>query len=157
MFMATLHLMCGLPCSGKTTLARQLEQQHSALRLTPDEWHTRLYGQDVEEEEHNARHDLIESMLWEIAARVLSLGVNVILDYGFWAQSERIDYRLRAEQLGASSELHFVEVSEAVLLERLVRRNSQLPPGAAFIPELKLKEWVCLFETPTIHELKRKN
>ena len=35
---ATLHLMVGLPCSGKTTLAKQLEQERSALRLTPDEW-----------------------------------------------------------------------------------------------------------------------
>ncbi len=38
--MATLHLICGLPCAGKTTLERQLEQDYAALRLTPDEWHT---------------------------------------------------------------------------------------------------------------------
>ncbi|MGE3273288.1 MAG: AAA family ATPase, partial [Chloroflexota bacterium] len=44
--MAKLHLMVGLPGSGKTTLARQLEAQYSALRLTPDEWHIRLFGQD---------------------------------------------------------------------------------------------------------------
>jgi Predicted kinase len=37
--MPTLHLMVGLPCSGKTTLARQLEHKYSALRLTTDEWH----------------------------------------------------------------------------------------------------------------------
>jgi predicted kinase len=35
--MVTLHLMVGLPCSGKTTLARTLEHERSALRLTPDE------------------------------------------------------------------------------------------------------------------------
>ena len=51
--MATLHLMVGLPCSVKTTLARQLEQEVSTLRLTPDEWHMRPFGYDVEEEEHN--------------------------------------------------------------------------------------------------------
>ena len=93
--MATLHLICGLPCAGKTTLAKRLEQQFSALRLTPDQFHIRLYGQDAEEQEHDARHDLIEAMLWEVAARVLSLGVNVILDFGFWSRSEREDYRSR--------------------------------------------------------------
>ncbi len=31
----TLHLMVGLPCAGKTTLACRLEVEHSALRLTP--------------------------------------------------------------------------------------------------------------------------
>jgi predicted kinase len=54
--MPTLHLMVGLPCAGKTTLARQLEQEYVALRLTPDEWHMPLFGLDVEEPEHEDRH-----------------------------------------------------------------------------------------------------
>ena len=91
--------MVGLPFSGKTTLARKLEQQCSALRLTTDEWHVRLFGQDAKETEHDSRHSLIETMLWNIASRVLELGTNVILDFGFWAREEREDYRLRAKQL----------------------------------------------------------
>jgi hypothetical protein len=35
--MATLHLMCGLPGSGKTTLAERIERESNALRLSP-EW-----------------------------------------------------------------------------------------------------------------------
>src|SRR5919206_203021 len=81
--MATLHLMVGLPCSGKTTRARELEYKCSALRLTPDEWQLRLFGQDAEDPEHNVRHSLMEALLWEIASRALVLGTNVILDYGF--------------------------------------------------------------------------
>ncbi len=153
---ATLHLICGLPCAGKTTLARQLEQEYAALRLTPDEWHTRLFGHDVEEAEHSARHALIEAMLWDIAARVLTLGVNVILDFGFWSQSEREDYRSRAARLDASSEIHFLDVPEAVLLQRLATRNAQLPQGAVFIPEAKLKEWIRMFQPPTQAELERR-
>lgn len=78
--MATLHLICGLPCAGKTTFARQLEQTHQALRFTPDEWHIRLFGMDFAEDEplHDARHNLIETMQWELAARALTLGLNVI-------------------------------------------------------------------------------
>ncbi|WP_368780995.1 AAA family ATPase [Alicyclobacillus fastidiosus] len=34
--------MVGLPCSGKTTLSRELETRHNALRLSPDEWHIPL-------------------------------------------------------------------------------------------------------------------
>lgn len=151
--MATLHLMVGLPLAGKTTLAKQLEQEFSALRLTPDEWNTRLFGQDVEEKEHDDRHFLIEAMLWDIAARVLTLGVNVILDYGFWAKVEREDYRGRAKQLGAGSEIHFVDAPEAVLLERLTARNAQLPRGAAYIPEAKLIEWIPIFQPPTPEEM----
>ncbi len=35
---ARLILTCGLPGAGKTTLARQLAADRSALRLTKDEW-----------------------------------------------------------------------------------------------------------------------
>ena len=134
-YVATLHLMVGLPCSGKTTLVRKLEYERWALRLTPDEWQLRLFGQDAEEPEHNARHALIEALLWEVASRALVLGANVILDFGFWAREEREDYRSRAKQLGASSEVHFLDVSDEELLRRLVRRNAQLSPMASISPK----------------------
>lgn len=153
--MATLHLICGLPCAGKTTFAKRLEQEQLALRLTPDEWHIRLFGQDVKEEEHDGRHDLIETMLWEVAARVLTLGVNVILDFGFWSQSERKEYRSRAAKLGASSEVHFLDVSEKVLLARLAVRNAHLPPNTFLVSKAQLKAWTRLFQPPTRAELKR--
>jgi hypothetical protein len=84
----TLHLIIGLPGSGKTTLAKQLERQHSALRLTPDEWVTRLFGVEVPEEPDIAR-DTVETLLWQIATRALSLGVDVVLDFGCWARGAR--------------------------------------------------------------------
>jgi predicted kinase len=73
--------------------AQKLELYQSALRLTPDEWHVRLFGQDATEPEHDTRHGLIEAMLWNIASRAMILGTNVILDFGFWARQEREDYR----------------------------------------------------------------
>ena len=151
--MPTLHLICGLPCSGKTTYAKQLEREVDALRLTPDEWHVRLFGHDVLEEERDARHDLIEALLWKVAARVLTLDVNVILDFGFWGKGEREDYRSRAAALGAKSELHLLDVPTEVLLERLEKRNAELPEGATYIPEVKLKEWIGWFQLPTQDEL----
>ena len=35
---ARLVLLCGLPASGKTTLARRLAASYGAVRLNPDEW-----------------------------------------------------------------------------------------------------------------------
>ncbi len=154
--MATLHLMVGLPCSGKTTLAQQLEREQSALRLTADEWHVQLFGQDAEEPEHDARHGLIEAMLWNIARRSLELGTNVILDFGFWAREEREDYRARAKQLGASSEVHFLDVSADALLQRLAVRNSQLSQACFHIPQEKMQSWITCFQRPTPDELERR-
>ncbi|MEM7116731.1 MAG: AAA family ATPase [Chloroflexota bacterium] len=155
--MATLHLMVGLPCAGKTTLAKKLEHERAALRLTPDEWQVRLFGQDAAEPEHDARHSLIEAMLWNIASRALELDTNVILDFGFWAQEEREDYRLRAKQLGASSEVHFLDVPEEELLRRLAIRNSQPSQSSFYISEESMKPWIKSFQKPTLDELERRD
>ncbi len=149
----TLHLMVGLPCSGKTTLARQLERKYSALRLTLDEWHIRLYGQDAAEEEHDARHELVEAIQWDVAARALTLGVDVILDFGCWVRIQRDEYRLRAEQLGVEFKIHYLDTPKQMLLSRLVARNTNLPSGAFCIPEAKLEEWLKIFEHPFPDEL----
>jgi predicted kinase len=155
--MATLHLMVGLPCSGKTTLALTLEREHSAIRLTADEWHLRLFGQDAEDPEHDARHGLIESLLWEVASRALALGNDVILDFGFWAREEREDFRSRAKQLGASSEVHFLDVPPDELLSRLAERNARPSKLSFRIPEEMMKPWIAFFEKPTPDELRRRD
>ncbi|MEU3055896.1 AAA family ATPase [Streptomyces griseus] len=67
--MTTLFLMVGLPGAGKTTRARQLAEEHGALRLTPDEWLLPLFG----EAEPDGKRDVLEGrMLW-LAARVAGL------------------------------------------------------------------------------------
>ncbi len=148
--------MVGLPCSGKTTLAQKLEQKLPALRLNLDEWHIQLFGQDADEPEHDARHRLIEALLWNIARRALELGMNVILDYGFWAREEREDYRSRAKQLGAGSEVHYLDVSEAELLRRLEERNSRPSQESFIISEAAMKPWMAFFQKPTPDELERR-
>src|SRR5260370_40596523 len=117
--MAVLHLICGLPCSGKTTLAKELEGRLPGLRLAPDEWMAGIVGDGFDE----AKRAAVEAVQWEIAARALSLGVTVILENGFWSRQERDGYRTRAAALGADAKLHFLDVSRDELLRRLALRN----------------------------------
>jgi predicted kinase len=85
------------------------------------------------------------------------LGINVILDYGFWAREEREDFRSRAERPGASSEVHFLDVSEDEPLRRLTHRNAQRSPQAFYIPEEMMKPWIATFQKPTSDELRRRD
>ena len=157
---AMLHLMVGLPCSGKTTWARQLETRHNALRLTPDEWHIRLFGHDFGEDvgasdqmRHDIRHEAVEAVMWDVASRALVLGVDVILDFGCWVRSQRDEFRSKAAAIGADFVIHFSDASQQELLERLRIRNAQLSETTFYIPERKLREWMRLFEPPSRDEM----
>jgi predicted kinase len=83
----------------------------------------------------------------------LVLGVDVILDFGCWVRSQRDDFRSRAKELGADFRIHFVDVSEEVLFERIEARNAMLKEEDFFIPKVKLKEWLQIFEPPSSEEL----
>jgi predicted kinase len=104
--MATLHLLCGLPGSGKTTLAKELEKQYAALRLTSDEWMERIVGDGFNDE----KKDVIEQIQAEVARRVLELGIDVILDFGVWSRKERDALRAEAKEVGAKTKLYFLDV-----------------------------------------------
>ncbi|HEV7902593.1 MAG TPA: ATP-binding protein [Pyrinomonadaceae bacterium] len=155
--MATLILMCGLPGSGKTTRARELELERHALRLTPDEWIARLYGTGLTLPTLDWCRDPVETVQWAVAERALGLGVNVILDFGFWSRSERENFRARAAALGARSEVHFLDATRPVLLARLAARNADLPAYTFPVTETQLDMWWNLFEPPTEDELKRES
>lgn len=151
--MPTLHLMVGLPCSGKTTLAKKIENELGALRLTPDEWHRFLYGQDATHEDHDQRHAKIETLQWQIAARALERGLDVVLDFGLWTKAERDDFRNRATALGAQTRIYFLDVPFEELLERLEVRNSRSPAEVTVIPLSKMREYLPHFQEPDNSEL----
>ncbi len=95
----------------------------------------------------------VEAVQWGIAARALSLGVDVILENGFWSRSERDHFRARAAALGADTRRHFLDVPRDELLRRLALRNAAVPPDAFRINEAQLDLWSRSFEPPTPDEL----
>lgn len=147
--MPTLHLICGLPGSGKSTLAKKLENEHPALRLTPDEWMARIVGNGYDEE----KRTIIESIQWEIAQQTLRLGNDVILESGFWSRKERDAFRSKAKELGVNTKLYFLNVSKEELWRRLEKRNVNLPSHTFPVKESDLDEWIARFEPPAADEL----
>ena len=147
--MPRLILLCGLPGAGKTTLARQIESDLSALRLCPDEWLEGL-GASLFDEYLRAR---VETLQWELAQRVLALGSSVVLENGFWGRSERDAIRSAARALGTRVELRFLDAPAEELWRRIELRNQEDRWRAHPIRLEQLEEWARLLEAPDAAEL----
>jgi predicted kinase len=143
----TLYLMIGLPGAGKTTRAKEIEVEHAALRLTPDEWIVALYGNDLDRPRRDAVRDPVEAVQWHVAKRALSLGCNVVLDWGFWSRAERSEYQRQAEGLGARVEVVFLDAGIDELWSRILRRDESTS-GTLHITRSELEYWSTLFEPP---------
>jgi len=152
--MPTLYLTCGLPGSGKTSLARILEREASALRLTGDDWMHKLYpGISTPEAETGPCRARVEALQWQIALRAVGLGCNVVVDWGVWSRAERDTCRGEGRAAGAKVVLCFLDVPFEELWQRVSRRNAELPAGTFEISRTDLLRWSKLFEPPTMDEM----
>lgn len=127
----SIHAIHGFIGAGKTTLARQLEQRLPALRLNADEWMVELYGPDPAEGIFRPGLDRVNLLIRHLAERALYLGLNVVLDDGYWTRASRDELRAWAEHLGVALRLHALNLPEDEARNRVARRNAE--SGALFI------------------------
>ena len=146
----TLTLFCGLPGSGKTTLAKRLEQAGKGIRICTDDWQEHL-GIDHSNEEF---HEKLQARLYELALALLRSGQDVILEDGLWQKSERSQKRADAKRSNARTEMHFFDVPFDEIWRRLEDRNDNLAYGAVPITRQQLERYWQLFQRPDEHELR---
>ena len=146
--------MCGLPGSGKTTLAHRLADEIPVIRLCTDEWQSALKV-DLKEGDYYSEtfHDLLEAQLWIHAKDLIRHGQGVVFEKGLWLRSERDEKRREARELSVDIELHYFDVPIDELVRRLEKRSSEGSPNAFRISTAEIEEYFKSFEPPDEAEL----
>lgn len=143
-----LILLCGLPGSGKTTLAKRLEAD-GAVRMCPDEWLMKL-GIDIYDKDARVA---IEGLQWEMTQTLVSRGMIVVDECGVWQRWERDLRREWARENGVAVELQFLDAPVEVLRARVAERNRSLPEGTSRIDPALVALWADRIQRPDAHEL----
>lgn len=150
--MATVHLISGLPCSGKTTYSNVLHESVGGVILTLDQWLITIYGKylisEIGQPEHIKRVVICRELMWERATEVLTAGMDVILDDGFFWRSDRLKYYAMVQEAGFRTHIHALLIPLDVLRQRIERRNARLPKWNFWIDPTLLESFISQYEIP---------
>jgi predicted kinase len=109
-----LTIICGLPGTGKTTLAKKIADETKSFLLNTDIIRKKLiYDPKYNEEEKS----LIYNLLFDMAEKFLSTGKNVILDGTFYKK----ELRDRAKEIAKKTKNEF-RIIEIMCEERIIRK-----------------------------------
>jgi predicted kinase len=132
--MATAHLIHGYLGAGKTTFAKRLEREISAVRFTHDEWMRALYGDDPPEQQFADHARRVSDLMEDLWSRCLEVGVDVILDFGFWSRQERDRVRAAVTNKGADYRLYRLTCPDDAAWKRIQARNAALDSSLYIAP-----------------------
>ena len=153
--MAKVIMICGKICSGKSTYSEKLRKENKAVVLSVDEITLALFEQSVGEK-HDEYVEKLEMYLFEKSLEVIFIGVDVILDWGFWTKEERDYAREFYSSRNINYEFHYIDISEKTWQVRLEKRNKEILAGEveAYYVDANLKEKVeSIFECPNKNEI----
>lgn len=143
--MTTLHILTGLPGSGKSCYAEHLLAREHGEHVAMDH---AVLERGLSLVDYQARFALQPEVEATIAP-MLARGVSVVAEFGSWDRAERDRLRRLADGTGAETALHFLDVPVDICIERVLRRGG---PDAQALADNVLRDSAHMYERPTEEE-----
>lgn len=131
-----LHLVCGKPAAGKSTLTARLGAAPGTVVIAEDDWLTALFGDRMATlGDYVAATGRLRAVMGPHVVALLNAGLDVVLDFPANTVATRAWMRGLFEAAGAGHVLHVLDVPDAVCRSRLAVRNAGGAHPFALSPE----------------------
>ena len=128
--MNKLVLLCGKPGSGKTTIAKYLQQNHNYIHFSADDFMLKLFGEIQQRELFEQKLQLTKDLIYSICDQLLPNN-DVVLDFGFWTKSERLSVTNRF--VNSQVKLVYIKLDDDEIYSRIQNRNNNLQPNEYYM------------------------
>ncbi len=153
--LGTVYLIIGKVCSGKTTFAAYLSEKHKAVILSCDKLLLTLHSGSTAFD-FDAEISNVKKYLFNLTIALINIGVNVVLDWGFWDVKERDDIDTLLSEKGIHHEWHYMMPDDDIWQKRICSRNAETRADEFYIDPGLLKKCNENFNVPSVIELKEK-
>jgi predicted kinase len=120
-----LYILCGIPFSGKTTLAKRMVDKFGFTRIDLDEVKFDLFSSSITDSEiDQSGWDKVYQEMYRRIRESLNKGETVIHDTGNFTKYERGLVKKIADDLGIESITIFVDISEEEAYKRLLENRT---------------------------------
>jgi predicted kinase len=154
-----LHLIVGNTGSGKTTYANRLKKETKGILFSIDTWNNTLFLADKKPEDELdwflERIERAETIILDLITQLENANIDAILDLGLSKLVHREKFRNFAALHNYPIKTHFLDISKATRLQRVLQRNEE--KGATFEFEVTQENFDFMetwFERPTALEMK---
>jgi len=127
--MAHVHLVLGPVGAGKSTFGRRLAAEHTAVRLTVDDWMPVLFSPDRPDSDvmswYTERVERVVEQIWRVALGVLAVERDVVLELGLIRRDQRAAFFWRVGSDAPPMTIYQLDAPREVRRARILKRNDE--------------------------------
>lgn len=148
-----LFFFCGKMGAGKSTKAKSLAVENSAVLLSEDEWLAAHYPTQIQSFDDYIKYsNLIKPFVKNHVQNLLGLGVDVVMDFPANTVKQRSWFLSLCLEVSCDHELWYLDVSNEQCLSQIAKRRVEQPERAVFDTEAVFHHVTQYFEPPMTDE-----
>lgn len=147
--------VCGRLCGGKTFYSNQLINRSGTVLLSCDEILETVFHKDLGDRHDETVLDIKRYLLAK-ALEITAAGCDVILDWGFWKESERLSTAQFFKAHNTVCEWHYIDIADTDHRRNIEERNKKVLEGKSpdyYVDDGLLEKFCSLFEPPEKDEI----